>query len=301
MTFPKHDINVTTRRTRSVADTAGRETCTPPEDTILAMLETMNNNLAAQAVSLQKLHETCTATQNSLQFSQSDILDLQKKHELLEKENKSLHERILLLEKKDRDKDRRLNDIAQQIAELDNSLRKHNILIEGVPQTQGENTLNIAMDVLTLICPNITPTNIDVVYRVGNPNVSNRPILLNFTTRSLKEQVMSNKINLRGSQNMKNVWINEDFNQTIRKQKSEARNVVNLARRKGQTIQQKGTGVVLNGIYYPHKEMSRLPDDLQISNTKTKVVNNCTAFCTQHSPLSNMAPCKIEIDGVKYR
>ena len=121
---------------------------------------------------------------------------------------------------------------------------------DGVPQTQGENSLNIAMDVLTLICPNITPTNIDVVYRVGNPNVSNRPILVNFTTRSLKEQVVRNKVNLRGSQNMKNVWINEDFNQTIRKQKSEARNVVNLARRKGQTIQQKGTGVVLNGIYY---------------------------------------------------
>ena len=207
-------------------------------------------------MSLQKLHETCTATKNSLQFSQSDILDLQKKHELLEKENKSLHERILL-EKRDRDKDRRLNDIAQQIAELDINLRKHNILIEGVPQTQGENTLNIAMDVLALICPNITPTNIDVVYRVGNPNVSNRPILVNFTTRSLKEQVMRNKVNLRGSQNMKNVWINEDFNQTtcIRKQKSEARNVENLARRKGQTIQQKGTGVVLNGIYYPHKEI----------------------------------------------
>ena len=47
--------------------------------------------------------------------------------------------------------------------------------------------------------------------------------------------------------------------------------------------------------------MSRLSDDLQISNTKTKVVNNCTAFCTQHSPLSNMAPCKLKIDGVKYR
>ena len=58
--------------------------------------------------------------------------------------------------------------------------------------------------------------------------------------------------------------------------------------------------MVLNGIYYPHKEMSRLPDDLQISNTKTKVVN-CTAFCIQHSPLSNMARCKLEIDGVKYR
>ena len=108
-----------------------------------------------------------------------------------------------------------------------------------------------------------------------------------FTTRSLKEQVMRNKVNLRGSQNMKNVWINEDFNQTIRKQKSEARNVVNLARRKGQTIQQKGTGVVLNGIYYPHKEMSRRPDDLHISNKKTKVANNCTAFCTQppHCPI----------------
>ena len=120
--FSRHNINVTTRRTRSVADTASRETCTPPEDKILAMLETMNNNLAAQAVSLQNLHETCTATQNSLQFSQSDILDLQKKHELLEKENKSLHERILLLEKTDRDKDRRLNDIAQQCSTLLNEL-----------------------------------------------------------------------------------------------------------------------------------------------------------------------------------
>ena len=150
------------------------------------------------------------------------------------------------------------------------------------------------MDVL--ICPNITPTNIDVVYRVGNPNVSNRPILANFTTRSLK-------VNLRGSQNMKNVWINEDFNQTIRKHKSEARNVVNLARRKGQTIQQKGTGVVLNGIYYPHKEMSRLPDDLQISNRLRRQSSSTTVghFAHNTPPLSNMAPCKLEIDGVKYR
>ena len=41
--FSLHDINVTTRRIRSVADTASRETCTPSEDNILAMLETMNN------------------------------------------------------------------------------------------------------------------------------------------------------------------------------------------------------------------------------------------------------------------
>ena len=49
-------------------------------------------------------------------------------YELLEKENKSLHERILLLEKRGRDKDRRLNDIAQQIAELDNSYHQMAVL-----------------------------------------------------------------------------------------------------------------------------------------------------------------------------
>ena len=153
-----------------------------------------------------QLHRTLFNLVNQIYL----IFFRKKRHELLEKENKSLHERILL-EKRDRDTDRRLNDIAQQIAELDNSLRKHNILIEGVPQTQGENTLNIAMDVLTLICPNITPANIDVVYRVGNPNVSNRPILVNFTTRSLKEKVMRNKVNLRGSQ----TWKTSGYTRTL--------------------------------------------------------------------------------------
>ena len=60
--------------------------------------------LASQATSLKDVSQTCTNIQDSLQFTQADVTELQSKNKELENENALLKNRIMGLEKSERSK-----------------------------------------------------------------------------------------------------------------------------------------------------------------------------------------------------
>ena len=137
-------------------------------------------------------------------------------------------------------------------------------------------------------------------YRVRPPDSNRRPILVTLMKGSQKQQILKNKGKLKGFADTKQIWINEDLNPVIQKKKSESWNIANLAKRSGCTAKLKGTGVVLDGVYYAHAYFSRLPNGLKIASTKTRKLEKAVAFCGHLAPLSNMHECKLEIEGIEY-
>ena len=108
---------------------------------------------------------------------------------------------------------------------------------------------------------------------------------------------MNKKKSLKGLPNMANIWLNEDANPKIRKQKLESRSVVKHALNKGYDAKQKGLGVVVNGRYYTRDNMNQLPGDIQLGTTKMREDAHTVGFQGKLAPLSNMHPCKLTVDG----
>ena len=75
-----------------------------------------------------------------------------------------------------------------------------------------------------------------------------RPILESFVRIAVKEEILRNKKDINRISTLQQVWISEDQNVMVKKQKNEARSVVKLATRQGHTAKQKGTGAVIDSI-----------------------------------------------------
>ena len=110
--------------------------------------------------------------------------------------------------------------------------------------------------------------------------------MVSLVKQDIERKILSRKKNLKNNRNMKNVWINEDLNMQVKKQQHEARSVVKLAIR-GHTAKQKGVGLVIDGVYYPHTAAAQLPPAVKLAKTKTRIVKTNTAFMGHSAPLSN--------------
>ena len=93
-------------------------------------------------------------------------------------------------------------------------MRRRNILIEGVPVSQGENTLDIAVDIISKLIPHIAHSDIEFIQRVHKPGAK-RPILVILKSIRTRDEIFKQKQSLKQNPALKKIWINEDANPTI--------------------------------------------------------------------------------------
>ena len=222
-----------------------------------------------------------------MQFTQDNLKDIKTKLTLLEKENQTLKSQNEEYHRLSRDLNRRVIDIEQQLAQNDHNLRRRNILIEGVGVSQGENTLDIAVDIIARLLPNFPASEIEYTQRVSKPG-GKKPILVIFKSLRVRDEAFKKKQDLKQYPTLKKIWINEDANPTIRKQKNDSRAVTKQAIHKGHQAQQRGTGVLIDGKYFPYDKLERLPADISLTATRTRTTQSTIGFAGPLAPLSNM-------------
>ena len=274
---------------------------TPLNPRLVRMLQSIDDKLTEQGGTLNKMTISHNVMQKSIDFAHANSSDLKDRIVTLEKENKKLIKQNEVLESNTRDVTRRLDGIDQQLAQLDHNNRRHNILIDGVHESNGENTRDIAVDILTKVDPTITSSDLDFSLRVYRPGNKGKQILVVLKSVSQRDTIMGNKKKLKNCHDMANIWLNEDSNPIIRKQKLESRSVVKHAVTKGYEAKQKGLGVVVNGRYYTRENMDQLPDDIRLSNTKTREDEKTVGFQGMLAPLLNMYLCTIVMDGKDHK
>ena len=214
---------------------------------LLTILKSIDSRLASQGATLDKLNVSQSVMQKSIEFGHANSSDLKDRIVTLEKENQKLLSQNVSLTSQGRDMSRRLDSIEQQLAQIDHNNRRRNILIDGVVETAGENIIDIAIDILSSVDQSLTKGDIDFTQRVFRPGNKTKPILVVLKSVAQRDGIMNKKKSLKGCPNMSKIWINEDPNSMIRKQKLESRTVVKHAITKGYDAQQKGLGVEVNG------------------------------------------------------
>ena len=272
----------------------------PPHPAIMAMFKTLNDKMTEQITRLKNIDIAAVNTNKSLQFTQDSLNELKGKVNDLEKENKELASQNESYHRMTRDMGRRLDLMEQRLDQSDHTSRRKNIIIEGVAETQGENVVDIAIDILSTILPHITRNDLEFAQRVFKPG-GKRPILITFRSVTLRDESLRKKKELKTKTNLKSIWLNEDANPTIKKQKNDCRNIVPEAQKQGLQAKQRGTGVVVNDTYYPYNRLDNLPANVKLAQTRTRVSDRAVGFAGPLAPLSNMHRSPYTKDGQGYK
>ena len=191
--------------------------------------------------------------------------------------------------------------VREDLTQLELYSRRHNLLIDNVPETEKENVrsivLNLINNELGIV---LTDKELDKVHRVGNFRRGfHRSIIVRFPRHLDRDAVFMARTKLKGRASP--IWINEDLPTQVKERRGAIRSVVNFAKSRGIEAKAQFDHCLVDGKRYSYNTLQQLPESLSLSSAKTLKVNDKEiAFASRFSPLSNFYPSEIIVNGTSY-
>lgn len=200
--------------------------------------------------------------------------------------------------------------MANQINDMENRSRVCNIRIDGKPEDNTENLLRYVTDLASFLNPTEPEqSRILSVYRVGKKQgteanqhrrgwavIRPRTVLITFKSVYDRNMFYFARTKLKGSDQYKGIFLNDDVSPQTRKMRDDFRSVAVLARDSGREVRVHGDGVIIDGRKYKITEPETLPDQFSLAKAKTVEHGGELYFHSEHSFLSNFHPAPI-VDG----
>jgi hypothetical protein len=159
---------------------------------------------------------------------------------------------LTLANKRITDLETKNNELNGKIDELENHIRKSNILIFGLIEADGGN--EPIDDFLTFtksqLGIDIDPNVVDNVYRMGKV-YGKRPLFVSFNKLSVKNNVMKNAFKLKGSK----ISISEDLTKTARAKKKYILACANKARAAGHVVKIKNDNLIVGSTSFNYQQL----------------------------------------------
>ena len=175
--------------------------------------------------------------------------------------------------------------------------RSHNMLIEGVKETNNENLRLIVDKMLDDLETTFNVEWIDSIYLLGSKRrgADRRPIMVTFPIVAYKYEIYRNVYKLKTIKKWKGVYRQDDMTASEEVKKKEVRAIYAFAKAQGLDVRMCGNNLVVDGVRYGPDEA--LPHNLSIENAKTVKVKDGRAFQSTYSPHSNLHKCNFKYEG----
>lgn len=193
----------------------------------------------------------------------------------------------------------KVNMMEKDVNENTQERKSGNLVLNGVPEKENEDCLVTATNYLRHIDPNFQKNQLLNAYRLGKKGGStskHRTLLVKFREVSVKEDIVRKKKVLKNKKDLAKFHCNEDLPPAVRKVRQEMREIAKYALKIGYS-NAKATGNKLqidDKIYY-EDELYLLPNDLHMSNIKTRPIGGGIGFQSEYSYMSNFYPCQIKM------
>ena len=189
-----------------------------------------------------------------------------------------------------------------RILHLETYSRKQNVVLEGLEEHEGEDTLRSVTNFFTekMHLPPTISKDIDKSHRYGRSlHGKPRPVIVRFTKISTRDLVLRNVRHLRESRSK--VYVNEDLPVEVKNQRADLRAIASYAKHLNIEAKMQGDTLTLDNRKYRHEDLDLLPMNLQLPAARTpKVADNIVGFYSRHSPLSNFHSCKLTMGGQDF-
>ena len=195
----------------------------------LVRIEANTNCLISEQKTLQRSYEEL---RESLEFTQSKMEEMAKNNSALKEQMKEMANTNIALQKRmtqlenDLEKkseenakfEKKLGEIFMQHDDLEQSTRKFNLEIHGIPEKSDEEPEEIVLALAKLMEIDLTYDDIDITHRLNKGRKSPRPIIVRFSNYYSKEQMYQARWKLRKKSGLKglgvdpkNIYINENL------------------------------------------------------------------------------------------
>ena len=260
-------------------------------DTILSKMDLVEEILAMMGEKSTKLDGTVKNLEASLEFSQHEI-------DILKKENEELKKKVWASEIEDKRTQFQVNMIDDKVDILETSLKKKNLIFEGVSEFEGrredvEKTSGYLFDQLAVG----KGIYFDACYRM-DPYVKgrSRPILVAFDRQSDRDLLYAKRMELRQTADYQRVWVNEDLGPASKRKRGIIRLIAKEATLQGIDCKSGKYSLHIDRVKYDADNLDELPPKLHLTHLKQVQVNKTTlAYQSKHAPLSNFYPCQVQI------
>ena len=244
---------------------------------LLTKLDSRSTNLDTHVKSLE----------TSLEFSQQEI-------DTLKKENAELKGKLDALSTEDKRTQFQLKAVDDRMERLETVAKKKNLVLEGVPETDGkrEEVEKTVCNVLDKLSIN-KPINLDACYRVG-PYSRTRPrsIIVNFEKQADRDAVYARRTELKNTRDLHQVWINEDVGPASKRKQGILRLISREAQNQGIDCRTGKYTIHIDKVKYDDNNWDDLPPQLQPASLKqVRIDKDTLAYQSEFAPFSNFFAC----------
>lgn len=272
----------------------------PPPGNSAAMEEAMIEiaTKVGDCVTTQSEHSVAL-NEHSDRISETDkeLLALRRKNQRLEKRMDNMDAAFKAgLE--------RVGEVEKTANTNQHMLKNSNIVIEGVPEVEGENCMEKVCTIFKAIENKCHLHDIISAYRIGRKSDEDkytRPIVAKLMDPLVKTVVMEGKGKLIKHELFSKVFLNDDLPPQMKKERKILRDICKYAHSVGyKNCKASGSKLVIEGRAYRYDTLHLLPQDLQLCNIKTRMVGNGLGFQGEESFLSNFFPATFTIEQLSF-
>ena len=192
-------------------------------------------------------------------------------------------------------------EIKEEKLKLETYLRRQNLVIEGVNESENEDVQNKVTNLLADKCKIVLRAiEIDKIHRYGKSVAGRpRPIIIRFMSHSSRDRILFTYRGLKDKPS--NLFVNEDLPYEIKTRRADVRAVANQAKSVGARVKLQGDRVVIDSKVYTFNTLKHVPAKYSLESARTVRVNeDTTAFYSKYAILSNFYPANFSVDGVTY-
>lgn len=199
--------------------------------------------------------------------------------------------------------------LSLRITQMENKSRQCNVMVDGLPETEGEDLRQKIIDLAERICPSkVTRDSFMAIHRLGKqtysagrPNAKRaRVVMVIFKDITTRNSFYFARMQLKSIDQLKGIYLSDDVTIETRRAREEYRSVANIARSAGVNVRVHDDGLVLDGTKYKLFEADSLPAEYSLAKAKTVKTAQGIFFHSENSFLSNFYASPIWVDDIAF-
>ena len=273
------------------------------EQKIEARFDKTNDSIESLREQMTQIHAelgTIKDLQNSLEFTQDNVAEIQKDLTVIKGNVYKVEHRMDALESRSDCN----SELKEQYLNLSTCSRKENLKFSGIPEEDGErnnSTIAKVRDVFTnkLGITNASEIKFQRCHRMGRPSntmKNPRDIIARFVLFPDREEVWKRRNKLKNS----GISMSEDFPPEIVKRRAKLYPIYKLAKNKNYKCRMPIDKLIIEGVSYTVDNLDTLPNELHPKRLAERYLDHAVLFYGKESCFSNFYQADFVLQGKNF-
>lgn len=195
-----------------------------------------------------------------------------------------------------------LSDVARSVTIHDMKHRRCNIIIDHLAELPNEVTVDRVNSILDVVLEKEIREKVQIAkaYRLGRKNQGNLPrkILLEMRSVEGRDLILTyaREISKAGNDG-RSYYLNEDLPEAEKRRRSDIHKYMEFMKRKKHVISREGDELIIDNVRWRICDLNNLPPGQRLLDSRTIFNRGVVAFQSHLSPLSNLFPCTLKLNG----